>query len=666
MTVRNESTTPDDDQTYEVPVTKNLTGALRQYRAEATALGRVAVLWANAICINQLDARERSQQVMIMRDIYASADIVCVWLGESNPVAEKGLASLFDLGRCEQVDQPGCQRDLEVVADLENGAQSDLESLSKMWNSIPNRDFNGPDYLGLATFYEKRHNWLSNRDVIEWAQAVAALFRLDYWYRAWVIQELQANSVIALHCGQTCRLLKNSDQLSRFLCSKRSAILILSYAMDLPELEEVLKFFKDRNELYKMRNFLTNWHANPTSQGLQVASDVVKEMIESSLEECFRHNMPRVADPRDYVYARLGWSDGFMMLLLKPEYDTSTEDVFISTTVKLLRCTQSWSHSHFFKPSASPFLPSWAIDFSGLGSADVTWISRSKLFGLLKENFRADSSANFRLSNPRPGLLLTSGFVTDQVAAIAPSYCRLLDEPSVHSPGPDKQGKQEGNYYDTVAKMLGFLESNMHQPQFANNDRISRREDVAEAISRTVYVGSSHPHIEYERNMQALCNQDVEYLVEHTYPMIALSPRAFANRLVITQRGHIGLAPPNIQIDDHIAILAGGCMPFAVRKVGEEQIGMERYDTHILLGACYIDGEMLLFLLSSPSTDADYSTIGIMHGEAVHREAKEIYEALKGFSSSSAGNLIIDSRLHRDQGAFTWPTNGIAFPKLID
>lgn len=166
--------------------------------------------------------------------------------------------------------------------------------------------------------------------------------------------------------------------------------------------------------------------------------------------------------------------------------------------------------------------------------------------------------------------------------------------------------------------------------------------------------------------MRATLDREEDYLREHTLPRILHTTRYFDDRLVITQRGHVGLAPSNIQIGDHIAILAGGCMPFAVRKVGEENVGIQRYETHILLGACYIDGKkMLLFLLSIFTTGADRSTLGIMHGEAVHREAREIYEALKSFSSSPASNLIVDARLHHDQGAPARPTDEIAFLKLI-
>jgi hypothetical protein len=38
-------------------------------------------LWIDAICINQTDASEKGTQVGMMRDIYAYASRVLVWLG---------------------------------------------------------------------------------------------------------------------------------------------------------------------------------------------------------------------------------------------------------------------------------------------------------------------------------------------------------------------------------------------------------------------------------------------------------------------------------------------------------------------------------------------------------------------------------------------------------
>ena len=74
-------------------ITKNCEAALRRLRYE----DKPRVLWVDAICINQDKSAlyERSQQVLLMREIYSRAAEVLVWLGEVDTMASKGyIASL--------------------------------------------------------------------------------------------------------------------------------------------------------------------------------------------------------------------------------------------------------------------------------------------------------------------------------------------------------------------------------------------------------------------------------------------------------------------------------------------------------------------------------------------------------------------------------------------
>jgi hypothetical protein len=57
----------------------NLESALRHLRYESTQ----RVLWVDAVCVNQENLVERSQQITLMRDVYESAQNVVVWLGDS-------------------------------------------------------------------------------------------------------------------------------------------------------------------------------------------------------------------------------------------------------------------------------------------------------------------------------------------------------------------------------------------------------------------------------------------------------------------------------------------------------------------------------------------------------------------------------------------------------
>jgi hypothetical protein len=81
--------------------TLNLYAALIAY----SYTDRVRVLWADAVCINQMDAAEKAQQVSIMSDIYSMAKTVQVWLeykAGSAPHRRDNPEFFFSLANCLQ------------------------------------------------------------------------------------------------------------------------------------------------------------------------------------------------------------------------------------------------------------------------------------------------------------------------------------------------------------------------------------------------------------------------------------------------------------------------------------------------------------------------------------------------------------------------------------
>ena len=71
-------------------ITENLFAALKDLQDDT----RVLPVWADAICINQNDAEEKSRQVMLMGRIYAAAYRTIIYLGPSTPGIEDLLRPL--------------------------------------------------------------------------------------------------------------------------------------------------------------------------------------------------------------------------------------------------------------------------------------------------------------------------------------------------------------------------------------------------------------------------------------------------------------------------------------------------------------------------------------------------------------------------------------------
>ncbi|PPJ51527.1 hypothetical protein CBER1_09207 [Cercospora berteroae] len=97
---------PEDPQAVQVQVkdaiqliavTRNCLEAIRYLRRN----DKPRMVWIDAICINQADLDERARQVAIMRDIYARALRVVVWIGPAS--SDSGLAFRWAELVCREV-----------------------------------------------------------------------------------------------------------------------------------------------------------------------------------------------------------------------------------------------------------------------------------------------------------------------------------------------------------------------------------------------------------------------------------------------------------------------------------------------------------------------------------------------------------------------------------
>ncbi len=87
-------------------VTENCYNALQRLREVGAKAGGSAqdleFCWIDAICIDQSNLDERAAQVVIMADIYASARLVVIWLGEIDPDMTGAISSIWTFGKALQ------------------------------------------------------------------------------------------------------------------------------------------------------------------------------------------------------------------------------------------------------------------------------------------------------------------------------------------------------------------------------------------------------------------------------------------------------------------------------------------------------------------------------------------------------------------------------------
>ena len=92
-------------------VSKSLEVALRHLRHEDSE----RVMWIDAICINQSDEAEKSEQVKKMQFIYARTSHLVVWVGEASEDSDLGMRTLKQVGE-ELKEGPFWEVDLAKVS----------------------------------------------------------------------------------------------------------------------------------------------------------------------------------------------------------------------------------------------------------------------------------------------------------------------------------------------------------------------------------------------------------------------------------------------------------------------------------------------------------------------------------------------------------------------
>lgn len=142
-----------------LPITSSLYRAMLNLRLVE---GKI-VLWIDAICINQTDFTERSQQVAIMKDVYSQANRVVVWLGDGNEVTQK------------------CIRAIKTISDRYEGSSKNITT------EQATKELHNPLMMD-----DHFHHWFLDNFPI---------FDLPWFRRTWVIQEAFNAKAVVVRCG---------------------------------------------------------------------------------------------------------------------------------------------------------------------------------------------------------------------------------------------------------------------------------------------------------------------------------------------------------------------------------------------------------------------------------------------------------------------------------
>ncbi|KAK4168246.1 hypothetical protein QBC43DRAFT_296909 [Cladorrhinum sp. PSN259] len=143
-----------------IPITPSLNDALRRIRVEH----RTVRVWADAVCINQKDANEKSVQIRLMAEIFRAATHVCAWIGKEKDSSNEAMETLLQI-RTVTINPKVWPQELKPVPFSWRGGRVPRESEMEVWQSIE------------------------------------ALLDRGWFKRAWIVQEIVLAQKTVLYCG---------------------------------------------------------------------------------------------------------------------------------------------------------------------------------------------------------------------------------------------------------------------------------------------------------------------------------------------------------------------------------------------------------------------------------------------------------------------------------
>ncbi|KAF4950109.1 hypothetical protein FGADI_8448 [Fusarium gaditjirri] len=538
-------------------ISSSLHIALRELRRKNAS----RVIWADAICINQEDVKERGQQVALMGHIFGGAWQVVVWLGEEsdrcmcgNTVLETSLSSASKAfsGVCA------------VVNDwLAQAGQATLEAT---YSEI-SKD-------GQSTFHR------ANADGTEDSRSyMMQLFRRRWFSRIWVLQE----AVLARHA---------LVQLGSYQIPWEWVGLAAAIVVHKPELSPS-GFGRDMIPPGAMNGYLM--------YRLSISQKCFPrlEFLFAQLLQVSRHFQSK--EPRDKIYGLLGiQTTDSLAKKIVPDYreTTSSEKVYEDVARLMLE-------------SDSPLtLLSGAGTFGDFDRSGPSWVPswhKRRPWTILptqqSPGFQCASGTPMELNpHTKASELVLKGVIVDQVSSMQEhrAYWGIFDVDDRSRDNLLSQPRWSKEAWRICALTLTCGGDGR---AYFIDDEATHLSDLAALI----LSGSAHWVIRDLLALRDVIEPEGDEMTQAQYLnemaeggnsrryISAVQPIRDPYRLFTTASKDFGVGPVDMKIGDKVCVLFGAEVPFLLRPKG---------DGYLVVGECYVydlmHGEVLEKLAADP------------------------------------------------------------------
>ncbi|KAK4450470.1 heterokaryon incompatibility protein-domain-containing protein [Podospora aff. communis PSN243] len=296
-----------------IQITRPLAVALRHLRYESEA----RTMWIDALCINQQDLVERSNQVARMRDIYRLAVRVVVWLGPAENYSNLAIRVLRTIGERSQF----VTRDADVP-----------------FKPCPDH-LVSPEAFNKITCGVQWTSWVE--------EAIYHLGGRAWFSRVWTIQEFQlGNQASVVQCG-TATI---SQRCLRMACMR---------LLD-PQL---------RAHDYRFRDRIAIMIRSIANLSLDTFSILLVRVSEKAC-----------TDSRDKIYGILGLLQGKTALDIRPDYTIPVADVYKTAMLQHANAVGRLAlldHCNIGTklPHAPSWVPNWEVESDGMSIGETGYLA---------------------------------------------------------------------------------------------------------------------------------------------------------------------------------------------------------------------------------------------------------------------------------------------------
>ena len=514
-------------------------------------------IWVDQLCINQYDNKERSDQIMLMKEIYSKAGVVHIFLGASE----------------QDIDTSEVMRYLGILVTQRN----------RITESFPGAI-----------------------ELEQCLRCIVSFTRRSYWTRTWTLQEVMLSKSCRLHWGEHS-IPWNSD-----ICASVGLRLVLvdsnpfeSYPNSavLDKLyDEALLSFRDINDRSAYSRHILNLNqevdAIPTSETSRRILGQAR-LVRVFCDFVFKCRTLDTSDPRDKVYGLLGLAPTAFSNAIRPDHNQDLAMVYanytfatIIHTKSLMPIRQSW----IGESKIETMMRSWVPDLAQTMTKED--LSRMHDINLQWGHFKAGSPLCLEaklVGNNR--VLRLRGRLVDIVSEVVPiekgespqrplSACQRL------------AGRQFSRYVAGGSTHYAFYQTLTVGSEIQSDidDYWTPRKTP---IAKWTWKHYRWKIIHWWKAFSRLWN--IRASLGATSPLNGWSDACFFK----TERGYMGITwLTEVHQADVIAVLDGARLPFILRKSeqGLEILGGIANNTFNFVAPAYVHAVMEgeIFLEMSP------------------------------------------------------------------